>query len=104
MILEQFMSDKQDIFGQKTVNIDENKLKDTDATRFHLAVPPNLMKDFKAFVQRYNAFNTPKTSMNECGVKAISQFLDRMPLMYTDPKAYAEELKLREQLKKQSKQ
>ena len=99
MIMEQFMADKEDLFGKKAVAIDEQKIVPTDTDRLHLTAPPKLLSELKAFVQRYNVFNTPKTTMNECAVKAISQFLGRMPLLYTDPKAYAEELALREQQK-----
>ena len=99
MVMEQFMADKPEIFGVKTVEVDEKKILPTTTTKFHLSAPNELMNDLKAFVQRYNAFNTPKTTMNECGVKALRGFIDRMPLIYTDPKAYAEELALREQQK-----
>lgn len=99
MIMEQFMKDKPTIFGDKAVKIDESKLVKTETDRLHLTIPTQLMNDFKAFVQRYNALFTPKTTMNESAALAIRQFLDRKPLYLVDPKAYAEELALREQLK-----
>lgn len=96
MIMELFMAEKPEIFGQKNAVIDESKVVKTGGRFLHISIDEELCASLNAFIQRYNAVNTPKTSQNECVCKAIEQFLARMPLIYTEPKLYAEELALRE--------
>lgn len=95
MILEQFMADKKDLFGSKTSTIDESRIRKQGGKLLHLKIDAELSARLNAMIQRYNAVNTPKTNQTECVNKAIAQFLDRLPLVYTDPKAYAEELALK---------
>lgn len=95
--LEEYMKNRENVFGKKEVVIDESKLLLAETTNINIPIDSELVNELRAFIQRYNAVNTPKVSLRDIVPKAIRQFLDRMPLIYVNPQLYAEEKALEEQ-------
>jgi len=97
--LEEYMKAREPIFGKKQIVIDESKLILAETTNINIPIDSDLVNELRAFIQRYNAVNTPKVFVRDIVPKAIKQFLDRMPLIYVNPQLYAEQKELEEKEK-----
>lgn len=94
--LEEYMQNRDSLFPTKNVTLRKSDIIETDTTNINIMMDAKLGNDMRAFVQRYNALNTPKTSVREVVIKSIRSFLDRMPIIYTNPELYAEEQMLKQ--------
>jgi hypothetical protein len=99
-IIDEYMKERPEIFGVKKAVIDESKLVQNESGNFHWSTTPEQLSKLKLFVQRYNACNNPPVTMNEIVTRSVKRFLGAMPLIYTDPKAYAEQVTLQAQVNK----
>lgn len=97
LALEEYMDGRADVFPKKQVKFDDDQIKLTQTHRINVPVEPELINDLRSFIHRYNCMNTPKTTIRDVVPRAIRQFLDRMPIMYTRPDLYAEELALQQE-------
>lgn len=88
--MKEFMDARQELFGEQSVEIDENKLSGRSTRRMRVDMDPELADQVGRFLQRYNKTHTPAMSLREFIRIAIRAQLERMPLELVDPKLAAQ--------------
>jgi hypothetical protein len=93
LALNEYMERHKDVFGEiPHSEIDEYKVRENRTSMIYAHIDPAVTSAVFKAIQRYNMINVPHVKFSEFVEAALTEKLDKLPVKYTDPELYKEQL------------
>lgn len=95
LAVNEYMERHSDVFGEVPKSeIDEYKVRENKTSLIWAYIDPDVASAVYKAIQRYNMVNVPMVKFSEFVEAALIEKLDRLPIKYTNPELYKEQLEL----------